>query len=65
MPGMPEGIYATLVEKLGAAVASLKMGAPEEASAELGPLSSQAHLSRQSGWRAKALQPYPRGDGRR
>jgi aminobutyraldehyde dehydrogenase len=41
-----KGIYAALVEKLGAAVASLKMGAPEEGSTELGPLSSAAHLSR-------------------
>lgn len=41
-----KGIYARLVEKLGAAVASLKMGSPEDASTELGPLSSAAHLSR-------------------
>ncbi|MCT4703861.1 aminobutyraldehyde dehydrogenase [Enterobacteriaceae bacterium H20N1] len=41
-----EGIYDRLVEKLGAAVASLKYGAPEEESTELGPLSSQAHLER-------------------
>ncbi len=43
-----KGIYAALVEKLGAAVASLKMGAPEEATTELGPLSSAAHLARVS-----------------
>ncbi len=41
-----KGIYAALVEKLGAAVASLKMGAPGDESTELGPLSSAAHLSR-------------------
>ncbi len=41
-----KGIYDALVEKLGAAVASLKMGAPEEESTELGPLSSEAHLAR-------------------
>jgi len=41
-----KGIYDRLVEKLGAAVASLKHGAPEEESTELGPLSSQAHLER-------------------
>jgi aminobutyraldehyde dehydrogenase len=41
-----KGIYDALVEKLGAAVTSLKMGAPEEASTELGPLSSEAHLAR-------------------
>lgn len=41
-----KGIYDALVEKLGAAVASLKTGAPDEASTELGPLSSQAHLER-------------------
>jgi aminobutyraldehyde dehydrogenase len=52
-----KGIYAALVEKLGAAVASLKMGAPEDASTELGPLSSAAHLSRvcQAVDEAKAL----------
>ncbi|NGP68623.1 aldehyde dehydrogenase family protein [Klebsiella pneumoniae] len=36
------------MEKLGAAVASLKMGAPEDAATELGPLSSLAHLERVS-----------------
>ena len=41
-----KGIYDALVEKLGAAVASLKTGAPEEESTELGPLSSLAHLER-------------------
>jgi len=41
-----KGIYPALVEKLGAAVASLKMGAPDDESTELGPLSSAAHLSR-------------------
>lgn len=43
-----KGIYDRLVEKLGAAVASLKMGAPEDESTELGPLSSAAHLERVS-----------------
>ncbi|WP_024557541.1 aminobutyraldehyde dehydrogenase [Franconibacter pulveris 1160] len=42
------GIYEQLVEKLGAAVASLKQGAPEEETTELGPLSSLAHLERVS-----------------
>lgn len=41
-----KGIYDALVEKLGAAVASLKMGAPDDESTELGPLSSAAHLER-------------------
>lgn len=41
-----KGIYPALVEKLGAAIASLKMGAPEDESTELGPLSSEAHLAR-------------------
>jgi len=41
-----KGIYTKLVEKLGAAVASLKIGAPDDESTELGPLSSQAHLDR-------------------
>ncbi len=40
------GIYDALVEKLGNAVSSLKMGAPEDESTELGPLSSLAHLKR-------------------
>lgn len=43
-----KGIYNALVEKLGAAVASLKMGEPNDESTELGPLSSQAHLDRVS-----------------
>ncbi|EOB9998623.1 aminobutyraldehyde dehydrogenase [Cronobacter sakazakii] len=43
-----KGIYDTLVEKLGTAVGSLKTGAPEEETTELGPLSSQAHLERVS-----------------
>ncbi|EMD9271777.1 aminobutyraldehyde dehydrogenase [Cronobacter malonaticus] len=43
-----KGIYDTLVEKLGAAVGSLKTGAPEDETTELGPLSSQAHLDRVS-----------------
>ncbi|EOE5507093.1 aminobutyraldehyde dehydrogenase [Cronobacter sakazakii] len=43
-----KGVYDTLVEKLGAAVGSLKTGAPEDETTELGPLSSQAHLERVS-----------------
>lgn len=52
-----KGIYDALVEKLGAAVASLKTGAPEEDSTELGALSSLAHLERvaKAVERAKAL----------
>ncbi|WP_407437917.1 aminobutyraldehyde dehydrogenase [Lelliottia sp.] len=41
-----KGIYPQLVAKLGAAVATLKTGAPEDESTELGPLSSAAHLER-------------------
>ncbi|MBB1200769.1 aminobutyraldehyde dehydrogenase [Enterobacteriaceae bacterium 89] len=41
-----KGIYDQLVEKLGAAVSSLKTGAPDDESTELGPLSSEAHLGR-------------------
>ncbi len=50
-------VYNTLVEKLGIAVASLKMGAPEDETTELGPVSSAAHLARVSEAveRAKAL----------
>lgn len=48
------GIYDALVEKLGAAVASLKMGAPDDESTELGPLSSAAHLARVSNAVAEA-----------
>lgn len=43
-----QGVYDALVEKLGAAVASLKMGAPDDETTELGPLSSEAHLARVS-----------------
>lgn len=43
-----KGIYDALVEKLGAAVESLKMGPPEDENTELGPLSSLAHLNRVS-----------------
>ncbi len=43
-----KGIYDTLVEKLGAAVATLKSGAPDDEFTELGPLSSLAHLERVS-----------------
>jgi aminobutyraldehyde dehydrogenase len=32
-----QGVYDALVEKLGAAVASLKMGAPDDETTELGP----------------------------
>ncbi|MCT1420723.1 aminobutyraldehyde dehydrogenase [Klebsiella aerogenes] len=41
-----QGVYDRLVEKLGAAVASLKMGQPDDPSTELGPVSSLAHLER-------------------
>lgn len=41
-----KGIYDALVEQLGAAVSSLKMGPPEDETTELGPLSSAAHLAR-------------------
>lgn len=43
-----QGIYDRLVEKLGAAVATLKIGQPDDPATELGPLSSQAHLERVS-----------------
>ncbi|MEW5561149.1 aminobutyraldehyde dehydrogenase [Enterobacter asburiae] len=43
-----KGIYDALVEKLGAAVSTLKMGSPDDESTELGPLSSKAHLDRVS-----------------
>ena len=52
-----KGIYTALVEKLGEAVSTLKMGRPEEADTELGPLSSLQHLERvsQAVEQAKAL----------
>lgn len=52
-----KGVYERLVEKLGAAVASLKIGDPNDESTELGPLSSIAHLERVSAAvdKAKAL----------
>ncbi|QRG81136.1 aminobutyraldehyde dehydrogenase [Citrobacter sp. R56] len=43
-----KGVYDALVAKLGAAVASLKTGAPEDETTELGPLSSLTHLERVS-----------------
>ena len=43
-----KGVYDALVEKLGAAGASLKMGPPDDETTELGPLSSEAHLARVS-----------------
>lgn len=43
-----KGVYDALDEKLGAAVASLKMGPPDDETTELGPLSSEAHLARVS-----------------
>lgn len=43
-----KGVYDALVEKLGAAVESLKMGPPDDETTELGPLSSEAHLARVS-----------------
>ena len=49
-----KGIYDSLVEKLGAAVSTLKMGAPDDESTELGPLSSKAHLDRVTAAVAKA-----------
>lgn len=52
-----KGVYERLVEKLGAAVASLKIGDPNDESTEMGPLSSIAHLERVSAAvdKAKAL----------
>lgn len=52
-----KGVYERLVEKLGAAVASLKIGDPNDEGTELGPLSSLAHLERVSAAveKAKAL----------
>ena len=47
-----KGIYDTLVEKLGAAVATLKSGAPDDESTELGPLKlAGASRTRQQGSR--------------
>ena len=49
-----KGVYERLVSKLGAAIATLKMGAPDDENTELGPLSSQAHLTRVSDAVARA-----------
>ncbi|MGL5241708.1 MAG: aminobutyraldehyde dehydrogenase [Kluyvera ascorbata] len=48
------GVYDRLVARLGAAVATLKFGDPEDVSTELGPLSSLAHLTRVSDAVARA-----------
>lgn len=52
-----QNICDALAEKLGAAVASIKMGDPDDPATELGPLSSAAHLARvsQAVEEAKAL----------
>ncbi|UYW74887.1 aminobutyraldehyde dehydrogenase [Pseudocitrobacter faecalis] len=52
-----KGVYERLVEKLGSAVVSLKIGDPNDEGTELGPLSSLAHLERVSAAveKAKAL----------
>ncbi|ATA21001.1 aminobutyraldehyde dehydrogenase [Gibbsiella quercinecans] len=52
-----KGIYPELVKALGEAVASLKIGSPDDSSTELGPLITQQHLERVTGFveRAKAL----------
>ena len=52
-----KGVYDALVEKLGAAVASLKMGPPDDETTELGPLSSESQVARgrKAGAEAKAL----------
>lgn len=52
-----KGVYERLVEKLGSAVASLKIGDPNDEGTELGQLSSLAHLERVSAAveKAKAL----------
>lgn len=52
-----KSIYAELVKRLGEAVASLKIGAPDDESTELGPLITAQHLERVAGFveRAKAL----------
>ncbi len=48
------GVYEQLVEKLGQAVASLKVGDPTDQQTELGPLISAAHLEKVAGFVARA-----------
>ncbi|MBJ3817046.1 gamma-aminobutyraldehyde dehydrogenase [Shimwellia pseudoproteus] len=43
-----QGIYPALVDRLAAAVSTLKHGQPDDETTELGPLSSLAHLERVS-----------------
>ncbi|RAT18566.1 gamma-aminobutyraldehyde dehydrogenase [Lonsdalea populi] len=52
-----KGIYDRLVAALGEAIASLKIGSPEDETTELGPLITAAHRDRVAGFveRAKAL----------
>ncbi|SEA19950.1 aminobutyraldehyde dehydrogenase [Lonsdalea quercina] len=52
-----KGIYDRLVAALGEAIASLKVGSPEDETTELGPLITAAHRDRVAGFveRAKAL----------
>ncbi|MET1077810.1 MAG: gamma-aminobutyraldehyde dehydrogenase [Pseudomonas sp.] len=51
-----QGIYERFVEKLGAAVASIKTGLQDDPSTELGPLISAAHRDRVSGFVERARQ---------
>ncbi|SLM62477.1 MULTISPECIES: aminobutyraldehyde dehydrogenase [Dickeya] len=54
-------IYDQLVEKLGKAVASLNIGAPDDPATELGPLITAAQLERVAGFVARArAQPHIR-----
>ncbi|WP_060512290.1 gamma-aminobutyraldehyde dehydrogenase [Pseudomonas sp. NBRC 111124] len=56
-----QGVYEQFVSKLGAAVASLRMGLQDDPQTELGPLITREHLERVEGFveRAKA-QPHIR-----
>jgi aminobutyraldehyde dehydrogenase len=54
-----KGIYPKLVEALGAAVGSLKIGTPDDGSSELGPLITAQHLDRVAGFVERAkVQPH-------
>ncbi|GAC1030341.1 aminobutyraldehyde dehydrogenase [Pseudomonas sp. No.21] len=56
-----KGIYETFVEKLGAAVSTLKYGLQDDAGTELGPLITEQHRERVAGFVERAAaQPHIR-----
>ena len=53
---MQKGVYQAFVDKLTAAVASIRLGEQDDPETELGPLITQQHLERVSGFVERARQ---------